>query len=88
MLALGLKMSAPMYKTGFQIMIHAPYSNMDNWAFSNVFTWDVWLILGVTSLGVAFMVWGLEYYSKTARAYYDKAKKAKHGHHMTNGRST
>jgi hypothetical protein len=86
-LELGLKFSAPIYKTGLQAMIYAPYTNLGNWAFANVFTWDVWLILGITGIGVALLMWGLEKYSKSAREYYEKADKSSSHHRVRNGES-
>jgi hypothetical protein len=79
---LGLKFSAPIYKTGLQAMIYAQTTNLGNWAFANVFTWDVWLILGATSILVAFLMWGLESYSKSAQDHYNKARLAKNRNHV------
>ncbi len=56
MLSRGIKFSWPIYKSGYQVLISSHLIAGDTWAFAQAFHWSVWLLLGATSIVVAFIV--------------------------------
>ncbi len=52
----GVKFSWPFYKMGQTVMISSKLIAGDTWAFSQALAWNVWLLLGITSVVVALLV--------------------------------
>ncbi len=52
----GIKLSWPIFKSGYSVMISSKLIAGDTWAFSQALAWNVWLLLGITSVVVAFLV--------------------------------
>jgi len=59
-LALGLKFSVPLYRTGATLLVRGSSGAPDIWAMFKVFDWAVWLALGLTAVGVAVIIYFLE----------------------------
>ncbi|WIA18264.1 hypothetical protein OEZ85_009732 [Tetradesmus obliquus] len=56
---LGFKFSWPIYKSGYHILVAAA-DDGGVWSFTQAFHWSVWLLLGVTAIGVSLLITAVE----------------------------
>ena len=64
----GMKYSVPIYRTGLVILVQGSASDPDMFAMFKVFHWDVWLMLGVTSLVMAALIFAMDSTPKALRS--------------------
>ncbi|KAI8474114.1 MAG: hypothetical protein J3K34DRAFT_495859 [Monoraphidium minutum] len=61
--AAGMKMSWPIYKSGFQVMTAGSVRAGGTWTFAEAFHWGVWAALGGTALAISLLVAVVEYFT-------------------------
>eukprot|EP00884_Botryococcus_braunii_P010302 jgi/Botrbrau1/19273/Bobra.0073s0021.2 len=65
----GIKFSWTMYRNFLSILIYVPETTYNTWTFLTPFTWDLWLALALTAVGVGFIVWLAEWASTKRAAH-------------------
>ena len=71
-LDLGVKFSIPTHRAGYSVLVKGSASDPDMFAMFQVFGWDIWLMLGITSILVSVVILLMD----AAPQYIGSAKKS------------